>query len=208
MAVTEKDDRLSFCLEAFSRLVRTRQLPVLGKGKSVCIVALKQCPVWDTQASLGTVLPLSAVYLLVPEWGRVGISFLNWCESPLRGPLLGTVLGVRAGAEVQLEQKDRQASTAARCREGAPALRGQKGLQLRGGAAGHPGQAGQPPSAALTPALSSAPGNEGFAEEGPWGQQPAAAAASTLDKLCPLRYGGLRCGCACFIFASSGPSTW
>lgn len=44
MAVTEKDDRLSFRLEAFSRLVGTRQSSVLGKGKSVCIVALKRCP--------------------------------------------------------------------------------------------------------------------------------------------------------------------
>lgn len=53
MAVTEKDDRLSFCLEAFSRLVRTRQLSFLGKGKSVCIVALKQCLAWDTQGITG-----------------------------------------------------------------------------------------------------------------------------------------------------------
>ena len=114
------------------------------------------------------------------------------------------MLGVRAGTEVQLKQTDREASTAARCREGALAPQVQKGLQL-GGAAGHTGQAGQPPSVSLTRALSSAPGNEGFGRGGAVG--PTASSSSIhAQQVMPSEIWRAS-GCVRFIFACSGPNT-
>lgn len=110
------------------------------------------------------------------------------------------LLGVRAGTEVQLEQTDREAALQ-RDAEGALAPPGPERIQLEGGAAGHTGQAGQPPSANRLRPLSSALAMRALAE-GQWDRQPAAT-ASTLDKLCPLKYGELRGVCASSLHAQA-----
>ena len=137
------------------------------------------------------------MYLLVPQWGKVGVFSRNWCDS------LCAVLGVRAGAEVQLEQKHREASTAARCREGALAPQGQKGLQLEEGAAGHTGQAGQPPSATLTRALSSAPGNEGFGRGGAVGPTASSSSIHARQVMPSEMWGASVCVCASSLHAQA-----
>lgn len=84
-----------------------RELSVLGEGKSVCIVALKRCPAWSRLPSPGTSLPLSTVYLVVPEWGKGWLLFPKLVCFLSGAPCLSAILGVGAGGEIQLKQKDR-----------------------------------------------------------------------------------------------------